>query len=96
MDTLTKKDIMNEVALQVGLDQKTAGEAVETFIEIIKENLMHGEEVHLSGFGKWCIRHKRARRGRNPQTGEEMMITPRKVVTFSLSKVLRAQLEKAD
>lgn len=93
MDTLTKKDIMNEVALSSNLDLKTAEKAVETFIEIIKEELEKGEDVALSGFGKWQVRHKHARRGRNPQTGEELTIAPRKVVSFSLSKVLREKLE---
>lgn len=94
MDTLTKKDIVDEVAVQAGLDHKTASEAVEAFIEIIKETLEKGEDVSLSGFGKWHVRHKNARRGRNPQTGEEMTITPRRVVSFSLSKVLRDTLRK--
>lgn len=94
METLTKKDIVDEVALQAGLDHKPASEAVEAFIEIIKETLEKDEDVSLSGFGKWHVRHKNARRGRNPQTGEEMTITPRRVVSFSLSKVLRDKLGK--
>lgn len=93
MDTLTKRDIMEEMMTSANLDHKTAEEAVETFLEIIKATLEKGEEVSLSGFGKWSVRHKNARRGRNPQTGEEMMIAPRKVVTFALSKVLRDKLE---
>ena len=68
-------------------------EAVETFLELIEETLEKGEDVTLSGFGKWQVRHKNARRGRNPQTGEKLIIEPRKVVTFSLSKILRDKLD---
>ena len=94
MDTLTKIAIINEVAAQADLDHKAAGDAVEAFIEIIKEALEKGEDVTLSGFGKWHVRNKHERRGRNPQTGEEIMITPRRVVTFSLSPVLRDKLRR--
>jgi len=94
MDTLTKIAIINEVAVQADLDHVAASGTVEAFIEIIKEMLEEGEDVTLSGFGKWHVRHKNARRGRNPQTGEEMIIEPRRVVTFSLSKVLKDTLEK--
>jgi len=92
MDTLTKRDIIDEIAAKVNLDQRAATEVVEAFLELIKETLEKGEDVSLSGFGKWQVREKRARRGRNPQTGEELTIAPRKVVTFSLSNVLRAKL----
>jgi len=92
MNSLTKKDIMGEVVLKSGLDNKTASDAVEAFIEIIKETLEKGDDVSLSGFGKWQVRHKNARRGRNPQNGKEIIIEPRRVVTFSLSNVLRNKL----
>jgi integration host factor subunit alpha len=93
MDTLTKIAIIDEVATQADLDRKTSDEAVEAFLEIIKETLEKGEDVTLSGFGKWQVRHKNARRGRNPQTGGELVIAPRRVVTFSLSKTLRDKLQ---
>ena len=92
MDTLTKRDIIDEIAAKVNLDQRAATEVVEAFLELIKEMLEKGEDVSLSGFGKWQVKEKRARRGRNPQTGEELIIAPRRVVTFSLSNVLRAKL----
>lgn len=92
MDTLTKKGIIDELVIKEGLDREEAYEAMEGFISIIKGTLEKGEDVALSGFGKWQIRHKHARRGRNPQTGEDLMITPRKVVSFSLSSVLRKKL----
>lgn len=92
MSTLTKSGIIDEIVLGTGLSRKEASEAIETFIEIIKGQLEQGESVSISGFGKWKLREKNARRGRNPQTGEEITITPRRVVTFSLSNVLRAKL----
>jgi integration host factor subunit alpha len=92
MDTLTKRDIVDEIAVKVNLERKEASEVVETFLEVIKETLEKGEDVTLSGFGKWHVREKRARRGRNPQTGEELIISPRKVISFSLSNVLKSKL----
>ncbi|HQG31262.1 MAG TPA: integration host factor subunit alpha [Deltaproteobacteria bacterium] len=93
MDTLTKKDIIEDLIMNLGLSRKEASDVIETFLEIIKENLEKGEEVSLSGFGKWSVRDKRERKGRNPKTGEKIAITERRVVTFSLSNVLRAKLE---
>ncbi|MCD6280856.1 MAG: integration host factor subunit alpha [Deltaproteobacteria bacterium] len=94
MSTLTKTGIVEEVILRTGLSHKDAMNAVETFIEIIKGRLEQGEAVSISGFGKWKVRDKAARKGRNPQTGQEITIPPRRVVTFSLSNVLRARLSK--
>ncbi|HOM30223.1 MAG TPA: integration host factor subunit alpha [Deltaproteobacteria bacterium] len=92
MGTLTKSGIIDEIVVNTGLSRKDASEGVETFIDIIKSNLAKAESVSISGFGKWKIREKGARRGRNPKTNEEITITPRRVVTFSLSNVLRAKL----
>lgn len=92
METLTKSGIIDEIILNTGLPRKEASEAIETFIELVKEELEKGNAVSISGFGKWKVRGKTARRGRNPQTGDEITITPRSVVTFSLSNVLRAKL----
>ena len=89
----TKADIIDDIVVRTGLDRKTASDGVETFIEIIKSNLSKSEDVSLSGFGKFHVREKRARRGRNPKSGEEITITPRRVITFSLSNVLRAKLD---
>lgn len=93
MGTLTKKDIIEECALSADLDRKIASEGLETFIDIIKEELQKGEDVSLSGFGKFFIREKNKRRGRNPKTGEEIIITPRRSISFHLSNILRAKLE---
>lgn len=92
MGTLTKNGVIDEIILDTGLSRKEASEAIETFIEVVKDQLGKGESVSISGFGKWKVRDKNARRGRNPQTGDEITITPRRVVTFSLSNVLRARL----
>ena len=92
METLTKSGVIDEIILNTGLPRKEASEAIENFIELIKEELEKGEAVSISGFGKWKVRGKTARRGRNPQTGDEITITPRSVVTFSLSNVLRSKL----
>jgi integration host factor subunit alpha len=94
--TLTKKEIIEDILTNTGLDTKTASEGVETFFAIIKSNLSNGEDVGFSGLGKFHVRDKRARRGRNPKTGEEMTISPRRAVTFSLSNVLRAELDDGD
>ena len=92
MHTLTKKEIKDAVAVQAGINRKYVENAVEVFIEIIKSTLEKGEDVAISGFGRWSVLNKNARRGRNPQTGEKIMIEPRRVVTFSLSSVLKAKL----
>lgn len=94
MDTLTKKDIIDECVINAEVDKKTASECIETFIDIIKEELHKGEDVSLSGFGKFSAREKKQRRGRNPKTGEEIAIEARRSITFHLSNALRAKLEK--
>jgi len=92
MGTLTKSGIIDQIVLDTGLSRKEASDGIETFIEIIKGTLENKEPVSISGFGKWKVREKSARRGRNPKTTEEITISPRSVVTFSLSNVLRARL----
>jgi integration host factor subunit alpha len=90
--TLTKKDIIYDIHDKTGLDKEIASEGLETFLEIIKSNLSKGEDVSLSGFGKFFVRQKRARRGRNPKTGAELTIAPRRVINFTLSNVLRDKI----
>jgi integration host factor subunit alpha len=92
MDTLTKKNIIDDITTKTDLDRREAAAALETFIGIIKDELKKGDDVTLSGFGKWTVRDKHARRGRNPQTGEEITIPPRHAISFSLSNVLRTKL----
>lgn len=87
--TLTKADIVEAIFEQNEFTQKKSKDTVETLLKIIKETLVSGEDVLLSGFGKFCVKHKETRRGRNPATGEAMMLAPRKVVTFKCSGKLR-------
>jgi integration host factor subunit alpha len=95
MGTLTKNVIIDDIILSTGLSKKEAFEAIETLLDIIKLQLEKGDDVSISGFGKWNVRKKNPRRGRNPQTGDEITITPRRVVTFSLSNVLRSKLTES-
>jgi len=85
---MTKADIVESVYERVGISRKEAAEAVETIFGTVKATLENGENVKISGFGNFVVRQKRARRGRNPQTGETIMITERKVITFKASNVL--------
>ena len=90
--TVTKLDIVNVVAEQNGFTKKQSAEIVETIIEIIKKTLESCEDVMISKFGKFCIKEKRERKGRNPATGDSMMLAPRKVVTFRSSGKLREKI----
>ena len=90
--TLTKADIVEAVAEQIGFTNKRSFEIVETLFELIKSALESGEDVMISNFGKFCVKEKRERRGRNPATGEDMMLSPRKVVTFRCSGPLRKKI----
>jgi integration host factor subunit alpha len=90
--TVTKADIVESVYRKVGFSKKESLEIVERVFETIKSTLERGEKVKISGFGKFEVRNKRARRGRNPQTGEEIEITARRVLSFRPSQVLRNAL----
>jgi integration host factor subunit alpha len=90
---MTKADLVERVYNNLGLPKRDSSELVELAFEIIKETLERGEDIKISGFGLFVVRQKRARRGRNPQTGEELEITPRKVVSFKPSFVLKEALK---
>jgi len=90
--TLTKVQIVESVQNQTGYPKNRSLEIVETFLEIIKKTLASGEDVLVSGFGKFCVNEKKERKGRNPATGEDMMLAPRKVVTFKCSGKLRDRI----
>ena len=90
--TLTKDALVNEVAKANGYPRSRSVELIETLLEIIKSKLISGEDVLISGFGKFCIKEKRQRRGRNPATGENMMLDARRVVTFKCSGQLRDKI----
>ena len=86
---MRKADIANEVYEQIGLSKKEAAEMIETILDTIKGSLQKGETVKIAGFGNFVVRSKRSRKGRNPKTGEEIGITPRRVVTFRPSQVFK-------
>jgi integration host factor subunit alpha len=89
---LTKSHLIEAIAEQNGFTKKKSTETVETILEIIKSTLVPGEKVLISGFGKFCIKDKRKRKGRNPATGEDMMLAPRRVVTLRCSGKLRERI----
>jgi len=86
---MTKADIVESIFEKVGFSKKDVTEVVEFVFETIKDSLEKGDNVKISGFGNFVIRQKRARRGRNPQTGEALTITERKVLTFKPSHILK-------
>ncbi|MGE4519005.1 MAG: integration host factor subunit alpha [Desulfobacteraceae bacterium] len=88
---LTKNDIIEQV-YELGFSKKDASELVETLLEIMKRSLESGEDILISGFGKFCLKDKDARRGRNPATGKDLMLRPRKIVTFKCSGKLRDKI----
>ena len=92
--TLTKAQIVESVQNQTGFPKNRSSEIVETLLEIIKRTLTSGEDVLVSGFGKFCVNNKKERKGRNPATGEDMILEPRKVVTFKCSGKLRDRINK--
>ncbi|MFC1859802.1 integration host factor subunit alpha [Thermodesulfobacteriota bacterium] len=80
--------------MQTGYTKKKSNEIVEILLQIIKEALISGEDVKITNFGKFCVRKKKERKGRNPTTGEEVMVTPRRVVTFKWSGKLREKIDR--
>jgi integration host factor subunit alpha len=88
---LTKNDIVSTVH-ELGFTKKKSVDIVESLLEIIKSSLERGEDVLISGFGKFCIKKKGQRRGRNPATGSDLILRERKVVTFKCSGKLRDKI----
>jgi integration host factor subunit alpha len=88
---LTKNDIVTKVN-DLGFTKKKAAEIVESLLEIVKSSLATGDDVLVSGFGKFCVKEKRPRRGRNPATGCDLLLRERKVVTFKCSGKLREKI----
>jgi integration host factor subunit alpha len=87
--SLTKAQVIEEIRHRNGLTRIKSIEAVETLLEIIKSTLASGEDVLISNFGRFCVKEKKERRGRNPATGDDLMLEPRRVVTFTCSGKLR-------
>ena len=90
--TLTKAKIIDAVVETNGFTRIQSIETVEILLELIKRSLESGEDVLISGFGKFCVKKKKKRRGRNPATGKAMMLRPRKVVTFHCSGKLKEKI----
>ncbi|MDD5243895.1 MAG: integration host factor subunit alpha [Syntrophorhabdaceae bacterium] len=89
---MTKIDIVTNLYEKLGFSKRECANIVDTFFEIIKDTLENGDNVKISGFGNFFVRKKKARRGRNPQTGEEIKITERQVLSFRLSQVLKDEI----
>ncbi len=89
---LTKNDIAHSIYTQLDIPKNRSVELVEFLLEILKKNLANGEDVVISRVGRFCVRDKRQRKGRNPETGEDMILKPRRVVRFRCSGVLRRKI----
>jgi integration host factor subunit alpha len=94
--TLTKADLAQKIANDCGFMKGEAAELLDKLLDIIKTRLIAGEDVMISGFGKWTVKSKHARRGRNPQTGEELILDARKVITWKYSPVLKTGVNQYD
>jgi integration host factor subunit alpha len=90
--TLTKAQIVEALFAKNIFTKKESAQVIDTLFELIKQSLQNGEDVRISGFGRFSVREKHQRPGRNPQTGEPMTLSPGKVVTFKYSDVLRAAM----
>lgn len=94
--TMTKADIVEKVYQKIGFSKKESSELVELVFGSLKATLERGEKVKISGFGNFIVREKRERVGRNPQTGDQIKISARRVLTFRPSQVLKALLNGED
>jgi integration host factor subunit alpha len=93
--TLTKADLIESIRSNNGLTQKQSTDIVETTIDIIKNTLATGDDVLVSGFGKFRVKQKTERKGRNPSTGDDQILPARRVVTFKCSGKLRERVNGA-
>ena len=94
--TLTKSDIVEDLNNEIGLNKREAKELVDSVFDTIKETLINGEEVKVSGFGNFQLKEKPDRTGRNPRTGEDVEITARRVVTFKSGQKLKEKVKSID
>jgi integration host factor subunit alpha len=90
--TLTKANIVDAIHNDLGFPKNRSAELIEILLELIKSTLEKGEDVLISGFGKFCVKTKKERRGRNPATGDDMILSQRQVVTFRCSHLLREKI----
>ena len=89
---MTKADLVENVYLKTGFSKKESAEIVEMVFDIMKTTLEGGDKIKIAGFGNFVVKDKATRRGRNPQTGEEIEITSRRILTFKPSQVLKASI----
>ena len=89
---MTKADLVEAIQAASGMTKLEGGETLEALLEIIKDTLIDGEDVKIAGFGKFAVKEKGDRRGRNPQTGEEITIQARKILTYQPSAMLKAKI----
>ncbi len=92
---MTKADLVETIYEKIGFSRKESAEIVDLVFDLMKETLEGGEKIKISGFGNFMVRQKRSRKGRNPQTGKEIQITARRVLSFKPSQVLRKALNIA-
>ncbi len=92
---LTKDKLISRLQTQMDISKQESRQLMDRFLEIIKDTLTRGEELLISGFGKFSVRQKKERRGRNPQTKESLVLSARKVLVFKASGVLRARINKS-
>ncbi len=93
---MTRKELAAAIGENIPFSAQRSAEVVELFFEVISEGLGRGEKIKIAGFGNFSVREKKARKGRNPNTGERMEISARRVVAFKPSAVLREALNSAD
>ena len=91
---MTKADIVEKIYEKGGFSKKKSAELVELVFDIVKRTLEQGDKIKIAGFGNFVVKEKADRRGRNPQTGEEITISARRILTFKPSQVLKASINK--
>jgi integration host factor subunit alpha len=90
--TLTKDHLISSIVSRLGISKFESSLIVESVLKTVKTSLSNGEDVLISGFGKFVVRNKEARRGKNPQTGQDLTLVPRRVITFKCSGVMRERI----
>jgi integration host factor subunit alpha len=90
--TVTKASLINSICNTTNLPKQESMATVEALLEIIKRTLTSGEDVLISGFGKFCVKDKKERKGRNPETGDDMILDARRIVTFKCSNIMRDRI----
>jgi integration host factor subunit alpha len=90
--TFTKDHLINSIHTRLDLPKRKSAEVLESVLELIKKRLENGEDVLISGFGRFCVRDKKSRKGRNPSTGEDLMLRSRRVITFKCSRKLKDKM----